>query len=901
MSIFSKMFGDAETRVAKKYESDVAKINEFDRSFDKLTDEQLRAKTVEWKARFKGVKDAAEEKKLLDQLLPEAFAAVKNACKRLRGTEYEIAGIKEKWVMVPFDVQLIGGIVLHHGRISEMKTGEGKTLVATMPLYLNALAGRGAHVVTVNEYLAARDAAWMGMVYKFLGLTVGSTLHEQTPAEKKAAYNCDITYGTNNEFGFDYLRDNMVYELAQKTQRELHYAIVDEVDSILIDEARTPLIISAPDEESGKMYSQFAAMIPRLKEDVHYNVDEKEKAAFLTDAGMDELEKMLGTSNIYNEKGVAYVHHLEQALKAHSLFKRDRDYVVKENEVIIVDQFTGRLMPGRRYSEGLHQAIEAKEGVAVQKESKTLATITFQNYFRLYKKLAGMTGTAKTQEEEFQKVYNLEVDIIPTNQPMIRKNLPDKVYKNESGKYKAVVEELKSLYAKGQPVLVGTIAIQKSEVLSGMLKRAGVPHEVLNAKQHEREAKIVAKAGQRGAITIATNMAGRGTDIKLGPGVVDVGGLHVLGTERHEARRIDNQLRGRCGRQGDPGSSQFYVSMDDDLMRMFGSDRMKAIMETLKVPEDQPIESGIISKQIEGAQKKVEGHNFDIRRYVLEYDNIMNKHREIMYKKRREILEAWENVKRKTQNVKLGDEGLPYPGVKTLRERVWEMVADEIEGLIDDKTRTEVEKDWDVEEIMEVCNTIFPIPNDLRQQLETIADKAGTDAEDELARAEMKKYLFGLAKASYDLKEKQIGFPTMRQIERAILLRSIDMLWIEHLDEMQSLREGIGLRGYGQRDPLVEYKREGYRYFEELLANIQKQVVYTIYKVKVEVKKPLPMESAQKMTSGGDSSKTAQSKPKKKEQVGRNDPCPCGAINPQTKQPYKYKRCGMINAPYHRQ
>ncbi len=884
MSFFTKFFGDSETKIAKKYAPIVERVNEFDRSFDKLTDDQLRAKTKEWQAKFKGLKNLAEEKKQLEAILPEAFAAVKNACKRLKGTEYEIAGIKEKWQMVPFDVQLIGGMVLHHGRIAEMKTGEGKTLVATLPIYLNALAGHGVHVVTVNEYLAARDAAWMGLVYKFLGLTVGSTLHEQTPAEKKAAYNCDITYGTNNEFGFDYLRDNMVYELGQKTQRELYYAIVDEVDSILIDEARTPLIISAPDEESGKMYSQFASMIPRLKENVHYNVDEKEKAAFLTDAGMDELEKMLGTSNIYNEKGVAYVHHLEQALKAHSLFKRDRDYVVKEGEVIIVDQFTGRLMPGRRYSEGLHQAIEAKEGVSVQKESKTLATITFQNYFRLYKKLAGMTGTAKTQEEEFQKVYNLDVDIIPTNRPMVRRDMADKIYKNETGKFKAVVEELKSLHAKGQPVLVGTIAIQKSEVLSGMLRRAGVPHEVLNAKQHEREAKIIAKAGQKGAITIATNMAGRGTDIKLGPGVVDLGGLHVLGTERHEARRIDNQLRGRSGRQGDPGSSQFYVSMDDDLMRMFGSDRLKAIMETLKVPEDQPIESSIISKQIEGAQKKVEGHNFDIRRYVLEYDNVMNKHREIMYKKRREILEAWENAKRKTQNVKLTAEELPYPEVKTLRERVGEMVAKEIATVVADKTRTEVEGDWDVEEIMEVCNTIFPIPSDFRPKLEAIADKAGTEAQDDAARSEMKEYILGLAKAAYDRKEKEIGFPTMRQIERAILLRSIDMLWIEHLDAMQSLREGIGLRGYGQRDPLVEYKREGYRYFEELQANVQKQVVYTIYKVKVEVKKPLPMESAQKMTSGGDASKTSQSKPKKKEQIGRNDPCPCGSGK-------KYKKC----------
>jgi len=757
-----------------------------------------------------------------------------------------------------------------------------------MPVYLNAMTGRGVHVVTVNEYLATRDAQWDSLIYNFLGLTAKATRHGQTPKEKHEAYQADVTYGTNNEFGFDYLRDNMVYDLENKTQRELNYVIIDEVDSILIDEARTPLIISAPDEESGKMYQQFAQMIPRLKEDVHFNIDEKEKAATLTDAGMDKLEEMLGVQNIYTDKGIAYVHHLEQALKAHTIFKKDRDYVVKDGEIIIVDQFTGRLMPGRRYSEGLHQAIEAKEGVPVQKESKTLATITFQNYFRLYHKLSGMTGTAKTQEEEFQKVYNLDVSIIPTHKQLIRKNLADKVYKTENGKFAAVVEELKRLHEKGQPVLVGTIAIEKSEILSDKLKRAGVPHEVLNAKHHEKEAKIVAKAGQKGAVTIATNMAGRGTDIKLGEGVKELGGLHILGTERHEARRIDNQLRGRAGRQGDPGSSQFFVSMDDDLMRMFGSDRMKAIMNTLKVPEDQPIESSLISKQIEAAQKKVEGHNFDIRRYVLEYDDVMNKHREIMYKRRRAILEAWANEKFKIKNSKLeidkDDKSLPFPGVEPLQDRVLDLVEIEIENVVDAHTRTEVEQDWDTEEIMEVMNTIFPIPNDLHTRLDGLREKGGTEQEDEAAREKMKDMLAGLAEKAYEAKENQIGYPVMREIERAVLLRTIDTLWIQHLEEMQALREGIGLRGYGQRNPLVEYKREGYNYFTRLLGEVDKQVAYTIYKVKVQLKRPMPMEGAQNLQSGGDDSKAASTQPKKKEKVGRNDPCPCGSGK-------KYKKC----------
>ncbi|MFC1721302.1 preprotein translocase subunit SecA [Patescibacteria group bacterium] len=898
MSIFSKVFGSSDDKEAKKLEPVVTEINTIDADLDKLSDDELKAKTTEFKQKLKSADDYKAEQKILNAIMPEAFAVVKNACKRLKGTEYEIAGVKEKWHMVPFDEQIIGGIVLHQGQIAEMKTGEGKTLVATMPIYLNALSGRGVHVVTVNEYLATRDAEWMGLVYKYLGLTVGSTRHGQTPKEKKAAYDSDVTYGTNNEFGFDYLRDNMAYDLENKTQRELNYVIVDEVDSILIDEARTPLIISAPDEESGKMYQQFSQMIPRLKEDVHFNIDEKEKAATLTDEGMDKLEEMLGVKNIYTDKGITYVHHLEQALKAHTIFQKDRDYVVKDGEVIIVDQFTGRLMPGRRFSEGLHQAIEAKEGVPVQKESKTLATITFQNYFRLYKKLAGMTGTAKTQEEEFQKVYNLDVAIIPTHKPMVRDDGSDGIYQTEPGKFKAVVKEIQELKKKKQPVLVGTIAIEKSEVLSNMLKRAGVQHEVLNAKHHEKEATIIAKAGQPEAVTIATNMAGRGTDIKLGEGVKELGGLHIMGTERHEARRIDNQLRGRAGRQGDPGSSQFFVSMDDELMRRFGSDRMKAIMNTLKVPEDQPIESAVISKQIEGAQKKVEGHNFDVRRYVLEYDDVMNKHREIMYKRRQGILEAWANEKFKIQKSKFkiadDDKSLPYPGVKTLKDRVLDIVAEEIENVVDAHTRTEVEQDWNTEEIREVMNTVFPIPNDLHQRLDAFRDKGGTEDQDAKAREKMKDYLEDLAEQAYVAKEKAIGYPVMREIERAVLLRTIDSLWIDHLDEMQTLREGIGLRGYGQRNPLVEYKRESYNYFEQLLANIDKQIAYTIYKVKVQLKKPMPMEGAQNVQAGDDT-KVAKSKTVKKTKIGRNDPCPCGATK-SNGTPKKYKHCHGANA-----
>ena len=754
LGFLGKIF-DSNEKVVDKLKPKVDQINSLEASFQKITDNQLKEKTLEFKGRLaKG--------EALDDILPEAFAAVREAAKRTIGQRH-------------FDVQLIGGMVLHSGKIAEMKTGEGKTLVATLPLYLNALEGKGAHLVTVNDYLARFHCAWMGPIYDKLGLKAAVINHESSflftpnkrdvdpvsieyenllPISRREAYYADITYGTNNEFGFDYLRDNMVPSLEQMVQRpELNFAIVDEVDSILIDEARTPLIISAPAEESASLYRQFAMMVPRLKEKDDYEVDEKMHSVTLTDAGMKNVEKMLGIDNVYEARSIQLVHHLEEALIANVLYKKDKDYVVKDGEVIIVDEFTGRLMPGRRYSEGLHQAIEAKEGVEVQRESDTLATISFQNLFRMYKKLAGMTGTAETEAEEFYKIYKLDVVVIPTNKPMVRKDLQDQIYKSEDAKFNAVATEIQKRSESGQPVLIGTISIEKSEKLSRILKRMGVKHEVLNAKHHEREAKIIAQAGRPGNVTVATNMAGRGVDIILGGSpfdkansgtVVKAGGLHVLGTERHEARRIDNQLRGRSGRQGDPGTSQFYVSMDDDLMRIFGGDRMKNLMSTLKMPDDMPIEHSIISRSIESAQKKVEGHNFDIRKHLVEYDDVANKHRQAIYAKRRRILEGQD-------------------------------IHNEILDLMDDESRAEYQK-----------------------------------------------------------KYEKIGKETMDQVERMVFLRSIDTIWIEHLNAMDLLREGIGLRGYGQRDPLVEYKAEAYRLFQRLTGNINAQVVEILLKADIQ-------------------------------------------------------------------
>ena len=810
MGILNKILGDANEKYLKKIQSLVDKINSLEKEFEGFSNERLKEKTGEFKERLR-------KGETLNDILPEAFALVRESAKRTLHQRH-------------FDVQLIGGLVLHQGKIAEMKTGEGKTLAATLPLYLNALEEKGCHLVTVNDYLARRDTVWMGQIYHALGLTVGCLNHEQSflydpdykkppegkekmrdelgsfyvvedflrPCQRLEAYLADITYGTNNEFGFDYLRDNMVYDLSQKSQRGFHYAIIDEVDSILIDEARTPLIISAPDTESSKWYQEFARIIPRLDPKTDYEIDEKMRAVTLTENGINKIEKILGMGNIYEERGIKYLHHLEQSLKAETLFKRDRDYVVKDGQVIIVDEFTGRLMPGRRWSGGLHQAIEAKEGVQVLPESITLASITFQNYFRLYKKLAGMTGTAATSAEEFDKVYGLEVICVPTNKPMIRQELPDRVYKTIDGKFQALVREIKERHKIGQPVLVGTTSIEKNEYLGKLLDREGIPHQILNAKHHQREGEIIAQAGKLGQVTIATNMAGRGVDIILGGNpqnpeemkkVVNLGGFHVIGTERHEARRIDNQLRGRSGRQGDPGSSQFFVSLEDDLMRIFGGERIKSLMGALKIPEDQPIEANLISRAIEEAQSKIEGLNFDLRKHVLEYDDVMNKHREVIYKKRRELLE-----------------------IKDLRSKI---------------------KDW-------------------------------------MKSPEEKKAL--------EEKIKELG-ENFDQAAKFISLRTLDMLWLEHLENMEYLRDSVRLRAYGQQDPLVEYKNEGHKMFRKLLETLESTVANTILRVSLAPVQKAQVSSSSHYVAG------------LQRKVGRNDPCPCGKINPQTGKPMKYKKC----------
>jgi preprotein translocase subunit SecA len=928
MSIITKIFGDPNERVVRKIREEiVSQINELEPKYNKMSDEELRSQTEIFRGQLK-------DGKSIDELLLDAFAAVREAARRAIGLRH-------------FDVQLVGGIVLHRGQIAEMKTGEGKTLVATLPLYLNALPGKGAHLVTVNDYLSKIGAGWMSPVYHALGLTVGVIVHEQAfiydpavnddkiyderlkhfrPVTRQEAYRADITYGTNNEFGFDFLKDNMVYGLDQMAQRELNYAIVDEVDSILVDEARTPLIISAPDEESSEKYYQFAELVSRLKENEDYNIDEKMRAATLTEEGIHKMEKWLGVENIYVEGGITSIHHIEQALKARTLFKRDRDYVVRPassggEEVVIVDEFTGRLMFGRRYSEGLHQAIEAKEGVKIQRESKTLATVTFQNLFRLYKKLAGMTGTALTEAEEFSKIYNLEVVPIPTNKPMVRKDKVDRIYKNETGKFKAVIEEIKIRHEKGQPILVGTISIEKNELLSEMLAREGIEYNLLNAKNHEREAEFISQAGRLGAVTIATNMAGRGVDIILGGNpasqeeagqVRAAGGLHVIGTERHESRRIDNQLRGRAGRQGDPGSSQFYVSMEDDLMRIFGSDRMKRIMETLGVPEDMPIENRMIGKSIESAQRKVEGHNFDIRKHLLDYDDVLNKHREVIYRKRREVLELLliksESETNKSESDKLVlEENSSKPKSNSLKSMILEMVEDEIEQVVLFHTASDQENNWNLEEIYEVANTIFSIPIDARIKMDDLRHWAGDKAHDAAVRTAIIEYLVEQAKKAYASLEEQIASVTkdekaIHQVEQGIILRSIDTLWIEHLEAMDHLRHGIGLRGYGQRDPLVEYKKESYRMFHELLNLINKQIVYSIYKVGPATEMaPSMMEKAKNVTfqapakemqkgigfgteEVSKSHEPAKVRDESGNKVGRNDLCPCGSGK-------KYKKC----------
>jgi preprotein translocase subunit SecA len=865
---------DTNLREVKQLRQRIMAINELEPEFVGLTDQELKDKTTEFKKRL-------ADGETLDDLLPEAFSTVREAAKRVLGQRH-------------FDVQLMGGIVLHQGKIAEMKTGEGKTLVATLPVYLNALTGNGVHVVTVNDYLAKRDSDWMGKIYRFLGLSVGVILHSLNSEERRNAYYSDITYGTNNEFGFDYLRDNMAFSATEMVQRELNFAIVDEVDSILIDEARTPLIISGQAEESTDLYYKFARIVPKLHKEEDYAVDEKAHTVAVSEEGIAKVEKMLGVENLYDDENTDMVHHLNQALKAKELMKLDRDYVVKDGEVIIVDEFTGRLMFGRRYSEGLHQAIEAKEGVKIENESQTLATITFQNYFRMYHKLAGMTGTAETEEPEFRKIYNLPVTVMPTNLAMVRADHPDVIYKTEAGKFKAVVDEIALIHETGRPILVGTISIEKSEVLSSMLKRRGIAHQVLNAKYHEKEAEIIAQAGRSGAVTIATNMAGRGTDIVLGGNaeflardllrsrgiepleataeeyklalkearqttsedhqkVITAGGLHIIGTERHESRRIDNQLRGRSGRQGDPGSSRFFVAMEDDLMRLFGGEMISGLMERLGWTEDMPIEHKVIAKRIETAQRKVENRNFEIRKHVLDYDDVLNKQREIIYELRRKLL--------------FGED---------VHEKVIEMFGEVVDHLLDVYAQAKVmPEEWDLEGLLQALYTnLLPQQAISREDLDTPR------------REELRGLILNTTLEAYETKEAEIGTEYLREIERRVMLQTIDINWMGHLEAMDELKEGIGLRAYAQNDPLIAYKIEAYQMFKEMRDNISEEVIRMLSKFQLVaeeriVKKPKIRNIATNMNEDGTSAIQQRSVGKK---VGRNDPCPCGSGK-------KYKKC----------
>jgi preprotein translocase subunit SecA len=881
-SLIKKIVGSKNERELKRIQPLVNQVNQMEPKVNPLSNDQLQAKTSEFKERIK-------QGEPLEKILSEAFAVVREASKRTLGERH-------------FDVQLIGGIVLHEGKISEMATGEGKTLVATLPAYLNALAGQGVHIVTVNDYLAKRDSEWMGVIYRFLGLSVGVIVHELNDQERKKAYGCDITYGTNNEFGFDYLRDNMKFNIEDYVQRDLNYAIVDEVDSILIDEARTPLIISGPAEESTDKYYKINRIIPSLKEGKDFQLEEKSNTAFLTEEGVGHVEKLLKVENLYDPRNIETLHHVNQALKAHTLFKRDVDYVVKEGQVVIVDEFTGRLMPGRRWSDGLHQAVEAKENVRIENENQTLATVTFQNYFRMYKKLAGMTGTADTEAAEFRKIYNLDVVVIPTNMPLIRTNYPDIIYKTEEEKFRAAVREIEELNRSGHPVLVGTISIEKSERLSSLLKKRGIPHNVLNAKHHEREAEIIAQAGRLGAVTISTNMAGRGTDILLGGNpkflaktlvkneetdeeairkgyekailiaqkekekVIELGGLHVLGTERHEARRIDNQLRGRSGRQGDPGSSRFYLSMEDDLLRIFGSERISSIMDRLGMEEDQPIESKLVTRQIESAQRRVEAHNFEIRKHLLEYDNVMNQQREVIYSQRREVLAG-----------------------EDLKESVMEMVEEQAEEIVDIFSDEKVHpEDWDLKGLQDTVYQQFsfrwPIPS----------------GEDGLNRNRLKDMVVQEAEAVYRKKEEEFGEGMLRYLEKVIMLQSIDFHWKDHLLAIDQLKEGIGLRGYGQKDPKIEYQKEAYQMFLEMLDRIKKDTIEKLFaiqiakgkeaqEVKLERKQTFTLSRGESVQGGSGETESGKGITFRREgkKIGRNDPCPCGSGK-------KYKRCCLL-------
>lgn len=778
---FDRLFNGSNEKEIKKIRKIVEQqINPLEDGLKKLSDSSLANKTNEFKARLaKG--------ETLDDILPEAFAVIREASRRVLGMRH-------------FDTQLIGGIILHRGNIAEMCTGEGKTLVATAPVYLNALEGKGVHVITVNDYLAKRDSEWMGQVYKFLGLSVGLIVHDLDFNQRKIAYNSDITYGTNNEFGFDYLRDNMVTSLDQMVQRPLHYCLIDEVDSILIDEARTPLIISGPGQKSTDAYYTVAKLVPQLKKEEDYTIDEKQKTVAPTEAGVAKMEKLLHVENLYDAANLELNHLFVQALRAQTMMTRDKDYVVKDGEVVIVDEFTGRLMYGRRYSDGLHQAIEAKEGLEVQRESQTLATITFQNYFRMYDKLAGMTGTAKTEEQEFIKIYGLPVLQVPTNKPIQRKDLPDVIFKNKRGKYKAVVREVERRHATGQPMLIGTTSIEQSEELSHMLDQANIPHSVLNAKYHEREAAIVALAGQKGAVTIATNMAGRGTDISLGEGVAELGGLAIIGTERHESRRIDNQLRGRAGRQGDPGSSQFFLSLEDDLLRIFGGDNIKSFMEKMGLEEDEPINSRMVSNAIQKAQKRVEARNFDIRKYVLEYDDVMNQQRKVVYDQRRKILEG-----------------------EDMKDQILSMVDNIIEKGMETYADPKLyPEEWDFAGLLKYAEKYFLAPGDLK--LEEIEDMSREEVEDKLKT---------MAHETYNAREESIGSPMMRELEKAVMLKVVDSKWMEHLDDMDMLKEGISLRSYGQRNPIVEYKVEAFDIFEEMQQAMMETIILYLYHIQI--------------------------------------------------------------------
>ncbi len=860
ISLVRKLFGSKNDRELKAISGKIVKINALEAEISALSDEELQAKTPEFKERIKN----GEE---LDALLPEAFAVCREAGKRV-------------FEMRHFDVQLIGGVVLHEGKIAEMKTGEGKTLVATLPVYLNALAGKGVHVVTVNDYLAKRDAEWMGQLYNFLGLSVGVIQSGLNDEERQKAYNSDITYGTNNEFGFDYLRDNMKFRLEDFVQRPLHYAIVDEVDSILIDEARTPLIISGPSEDSVDLYYSFNKIIPKLDLTKDCTIDEKTRQVHFTESGVEKVEKDLGITNLYDPLNISYLHNATQALRAHTLFKRDTDYVVKDGKVVIVDEFTGRLMDGRRYSDGLHQALEAKEGVKIEAENQTLASITFQNYFRMYTKLAGMTGTADTEATEFKTIYKLEVVCIPTNKPMIRKDAGDRIYKTVREKYNAILQEILQVHETGQPVLVGTTSIENSEKISAFLKSKGIKHTVLNAKQHEKEAEIVAHAGQKGAITIATNMAGRGTDIVLGEGVKELGGLHIIGTERHESRRIDNQLRGRSGRQGDPGSSSFFLSLEDDLLRIFGSEKIKGMMETLGIEENEAIEHKFITKAIENAQKKVEGRNFDIRKHLLEYDDVMNIQRKIIYQQRLSVLKG-----------------------ENLREEMMQMSKDVAESFVDQYAPEGVyPEEW---ETAELCTTLqnhfaLPITYDDKEGIIKLPHLEKEEKIDNMEHIDLLELVFEGLDKFYADKVEHFGDEVIRSIEHFVMLQVIDAQWKDHLFSMDHLQQAVGLRGYAQKNPVTEYKKEGLHLFEEMIERIKFDISATAFKAypvqnqdEAEYDKKLEEQREKLKTRElhGGENKTARKKEPAQEtvrrdtpKVGRNDPCPCGSGK-------KYKKC----------